>query len=283
MAGCGRLREPASDIRLDGVAPEVAAAVAAAQAAAVADSRSGDKWLKLGMVCEANGLITDARRAYEHVTKTDDRNPRAWYRLAAVRARTGQTAEALAALDRVAGLDPSYAPAQWRRGLLLLDLARDDEARAAFEKAAAIDPASPGGWIGLARVSLHRRQEAEAVQVLERYLTQHPGDRYALRLLGTAYQRLDRKDDADYALNVGATGEPAWPDPWSDQLAEFRVGFAQALKAATAQILAGEFGAAVPALERLRHDRPDDISLMQQLGLTYVAAGRSTEGVALLE
>ena len=144
-------------------------------------------------------------------------------------------------------------------------------------------PSNPGGWVGLARVALHKREDAKAVEALERYLSQHPGDRYALRLLGTAYQRLGRTDEADYALAVGSAGEPVWPDPWSDQLAEFRVGFAQALKAATSQVLNGQFDAAMPALERLHRERPDDVSLMHQLGLTYVAAGRSSDGVALLE
>lgn len=283
VAGCARLRAPASDIRLDGVAPDVAAAVLAAQSRVVDDSRSSGKWLALGMVCEANGLPTDARRAYEQATTLDDRNPRAWYRLAVVRARGGHTDDAFAAIDRAISLDGSHAPAHWRRGLWLLDVARDDEARAAFEKASTLDPASPGGWIGLARVALHRRQDAEAVEVLERYLSRHPGDRYALRLLGTAYQRLGRTEEADYALTVGATGEPVWPDPWNDQLAEFRVGFAQALKAATAQVLAGQFDAAVPVFEHLRRERPDDLSLMHQLGLTYVAAGRASDGVTLLE
>lgn len=282
-AGCGRERAPASDIRLEGVAPEVARAVLAAQSAVVDDPRSGGKWLILGMVCEANGLLSGARGAYEQVTTLDDRNPRAWYRLAVVRGRGGQSDEAFTAIDRAIGLDGSYAPAHWRRGLWLLDATRDDEARAAFERAATLDPANPGGWLGLARVALHRRQNVEAVEILERFLSQHPGDPYALRLLGTAYQRLGRTGEAEYALAVGAIGEPVWPDPWSDQLAEFRVGFAQMLKAATSRILNGQFGEAIPLLERLLGERPDDLSLMHQLGLTYVAAGRASEGVTLLE
>ena len=189
----------------------------------------------------------------------------------------------LSALDRAIAIDGTYAPAHWRRGLWLLDTSRPDDAHPAFEKAVALDAANPGGWFGLARVALHRRQEADAVELLERYLSQHPGDRYALRLLGTAYQRLGRTEEAEYALSVGATGEPVWPDPWTDAVGEFRVGFAQTLKAATAQLMAGQFDAAIPVLERLLRERPDEVSLMHQLGLSYVAAGRAPEGVALLE
>ena len=73
---------------------------------------------------------------------------------------------------------------------------------------------------------------------------------YAIHLLGTAYQRLGRTDEAEYALALARPGEPVWPDPWSDELAAVRVGFAQTLKAATAQLLSGQYAAAIPRLER---------------------------------
>ncbi len=40
---------------------------------------------------------------------------------------------------------------------------------------------------------------------------------------------------------MAATGEPVWPDPWSDELQALRVGFAQTLKEATAQLLNGKY------------------------------------------
>ncbi|HUE86906.1 MAG TPA: tetratricopeptide repeat protein, partial [Vicinamibacterales bacterium] len=280
---CGGAAPPLPDIRLDDVAPEVATAVRAAESRVIADPHVAGNWLSLGMVCEANGLTADARHAYEQATTLAERNPRAWYRLAITRSRAGDLQGALAAVDRVIALDARYAPAHWHRGLWLLDTARDEEARDAFEHATAIDPASPGGWVGLARVALHRQDAGRAVEVLERFLSEHPGDRYALRLLGTAYQRLGRTNEAAHALAVGATGEPSWPDPWSDALAEHRVGFAQTLKAATQGVLAGEFDRAIPLFEKLLKERPGDLSLIHQLGLSYVAVGRASEGIALLQ
>ena len=235
------------------------------------------------MVCEANGLTKDARRAYEQAVARDPGLPRAWYRLAIADGRAADIDHALTAIDRVVALDGAYAPAQWRRGLWLIEAGRSPDAQIAFEKATTLDPANPGGWIGLARLALQQQQPAQAAETLERFLSSHPGDRYAIRLLGTAYQRLGRADDAEYALALGATGEPSWPDPWSDDLAKYRVGFAQNLKAATAQILNGEYAAAIPVLEKLSRERPDDLSLMHQLGLSYVAAGRAADGIKLLE
>ena len=281
-AACRQSPSNAFTISLESAAPEVATAVTTALDRATRDP-SASNWLTLGMVCEVNGLTADARRAYEQAVARDPGLARGWYRLAIAHERGGDVDQALTAVDRVIALDGSYAPAHWRRGLWLIESGRSPDAKAAFEKATTLDPANPGGWVGLARLLLQQQQPAQAAETLERFLSDHPGDRYAIRLLGTAYQRLGRTDDAAYALALGAQGEPNWPDPWSDELAQYRVGFAQNLKAATAQILNGEFASAIPVLEKLRAERPDDLSLMHQLGLSYVAAGRAADGIALLE
>lgn len=282
-AGCSRTAPPALDIDLAGAAPEVVVAVRSAHDRVQADPQSAPAWLTLGQVCEANGLFVDAQRAYEQSIALDEGNPRAWYRLALARTRAGEIEDGLRALERATALDDRYAPAHWRRGLWLLDLGRAEEAQAAFQRATELDPASPGGWVGLARVALHQQQASRAIEVLEHFLSRHPGDRYALRLLGTAYQRSGRTGEAEYALAVGASGEPSWPDPWTEQLAEHRVGFAKTLKAATEGMMAGQFDRAIPLLEKLQRERPDDLSLLHQLGLSYVAVGRAADGVALLE
>ena len=97
-------------------------------------------------------------------------------------------------------------------------------------------------------------------------------------------RRLGRADEAASALAVGAKGEPQWSDPWTDEMAGFRRGYAALLKDATAYV----DRRAVPIrrsriLEQLRRTKPDDIVLMAHLGQVYVAAGRDDDGVALLE
>ena len=119
-----------------------------------------------------------------------------------------------------------------------------------------------------------------AAGLLERLASADPSDGYTLQLLGTAYRRLGRHDQAASALQVGAKGEPQWSDPWTNEMLAFRRGYAALLKDATAYIVAGQFPRRSRILEQLRRDRPDDLVLMAHLGQVYVAAGRDTEGVA---
>ncbi|MFN2444428.1 MAG: tetratricopeptide repeat protein, partial [Vicinamibacterales bacterium] len=188
-----------------------------------------------------------------------------------------------AALDRSLEVDGSYPPAHWRRGLWLLDAADLAGAQIAFERARSLGPDDPGGSLGLARLALARGDAAAAVTTLERLLERRPGDRYALQLLGTAYRRLGRADDAQFALAVGTRGEPSWRDPWSDEVAAYRRGFAATLKEATGYALDGHFDRAIPLLERLQRERPDDVGLQAHLGGIYVSGGRPAEGIRTLE
>lgn len=250
----------------------------------VADTpRQADSWRRLGLASEANGSVGLAARAYSRATELDPTSALPWYRLALVRWRLGEHAPAMAALDRSVAVDGSYAPAHWRRGLWLLDAADLSGAQGAFERALSLDPDDPGGSLGLARLSLARGEDAAAVATLERLLERRPGDRYALQLLGTAYRRLGRTDDAQFALAVGARGEPTWRDPWSDEVAQYRRGFAATLKEATGYALDGHFDRAIPLLERLHRERPDDVGLQAHLGGIYVAGGRPDDGIRTLE
>jgi len=265
------------------VAPEVASAAREALDTLAADPRDAARWGRFGMICEANGVIEPARKAYAMATTLASDEPKWWYRLALVEARTGRIDEAIDAMRHVTDSKVAYAPAHWRMGLWLLDRDDTDAAEHAFVRAREIDPRDLSASAGLARVYLQRSRDQEAADVLERALADHPGDRYAMRLLGTAYRRLGRNEEADFALAVGALGEPVWADPWTDEMMQFRRGFAVRLKDATAYFVAGRMDEAMALLQQLRREKPDDIALLNHLGEVYVAAGKLDEGTAMLE
>jgi tetratricopeptide (TPR) repeat protein len=282
-AACARGPQPPDVAALGDLDPAVQTLLAEQVAAVRERPHDPDLWGRLGMAFEANGLTPQARDAYLAATAGDNSHGRWWYRRALLAQRDGDTDAALAALDRAIVLSPDYVPARWRRGLLLLDRGDLDGAEAAFRVASNLAPADPAGPTGLARVLLARERHQEAATRLEALLADAPGDRYAYQLLGTAYRRLGRDAEAQEALAAGAGGEPAWVDPWSDEMGSLRRGFAAELKDATALATVGRYPEAIARLERLRAQRPDDRALQTYLGGVYASAGRVADARALLD
>ena len=265
------------------LAPEIQDIVRQARESVVQDLRDGLRWGRFGMVCEANGLPGAARDAYATAAAIQGSEAKWWFHLAAVEARLGKVDEAVRDMRRAIELNPSYAPAHWRLGLWLLDQNQAEGAERAFGRAIEIDPSDRAGWVGLARVHLQRNDNARAAGLLEQLVASGAGESYTLQLLGTAYRRLGRADEAASALQAGARGEAQWSDPWTDEMLGFRRGYAALLRDATAYVVAGQFPAAIRILEQLRRDKPNDLVLMAHLGQVYVAAGREADGVPLLE
>ena len=215
---------PPSLADLGPTAPEIADIVRQARASVAEDPRDGGRWGRFGMVCEANGLTGAAGTAYANAAALQPAEPKWPFHLAAVESRLGGADDAVRDMRRAIDLNPGYAPAHWRLGLWLLDENQTEGAERAFSRATDIDPADRAGWIGLARVYLQRDENERAAGLLERLVSSAPSDSYALQLLGTAYRRLGRADEAASASQVGAKGEAAWTDAWTDEMLAFRRG-----------------------------------------------------------
>jgi tetratricopeptide (TPR) repeat protein len=283
LSGCARGPAPADPRTFGELDPAVAALLDELTAAVNADRSDAARWGHLAMGLEANGLLVQAAENYEVAVRLDGKEPRWRYLLALLKARRGDIDSALADLEHVVQLAPDYVPARWKQGLWWLDRGDTAKAQAAFQVAAQAAPRDPAGHIGLALVHLSKREDAKAAAVLETVLAASPGDRYALQLVGTAYRRLGREQDALFALTVGSTGQPVWADPWSDEVGQYRRGFAAMLKEATQLGLERKFDEAIARLDQLVKLRPDDEALRVYLGGMYAAAGRVTEAAAILD
>jgi tetratricopeptide (TPR) repeat protein len=265
------------------MAPEIADIVRQARESVAENPHDGARWGRFGMVCEANGLAGAAQNAYANAAAMQPTDARWPFHLAAVEARLGRAEDAIRDMRRAIELNPQYAPACWRLGLWLLDENRSQEAERAFSRATEIDPADRAGWIGLARVYLQRDENERAAALLEHLVADAPSEAYTLQLLGTAYRRLGRTEQAASAAQVGTKGAPQWSDAWTEEMLAFRRGYAALLRDATAYVIDGRFPEAINILEALRREKPDDLVLMAHLGQVYVAAGRDADGVSLLE
>jgi tetratricopeptide (TPR) repeat protein len=281
-AACARGPAPPDPASLGDLDPDVRALIEEHTAAVNQERSDPARWGRLGMAYEANGRLAEAENAYAVAIGLGDSEPRWRYYRALLVARRGDLQPALADLDRVIALAPAYAPARWQQGFWRLDLGDTEGALASFRAALQAAPDDPAGAVGIARVHLSKREDAAAAAALEQLLERAPGNRYALQLLGTAYQRLGREDDARFALSVGAGGQPSWTDPWSDEVARFRRGFAAMLKDATQLGLERRFDESIALLEKLRQIRPDDTALTVYLGGMYASAGRMREAESIL-
>ena len=282
-SACERGPAPADPRTFGELDPAVATLLAELTQSVNDDRSDAARWGRLAMALEANGLLVQAAGNYDVAVTLDDREPRWRYQLALLKARRGELDAALADLDRVVQLAPGYAPARWKQGLWWLDRGDTAKAQAAFAAAVTAAPTDPAGHVGLALVHLSKREDAQAAAALETLLATHPGDRYALQLLGTAYRRLGRDSDARFALTVGSTGQPSWTDPWSDEVAKYRRGFAAMLKEATQLGLERKFDEAIAQLDQLVKLRPADQALRVYLGGMYAAAGRIDEAARILD
>ena len=218
----------------------------------------------------------------------------------------------LEAMQAVGKRFPSFATAQHHLGDMLLESGDIDGAEAAFRRAIASRGESSEGHVGLGRVALSRRDYAAAVTVLEHALSLTPGHKTASFLVGRAYRRLGRTEEANRAQARGEGAEKYYiPDRTSDDLARYsglptprRGDLAQAdsdlaraidnlvrksyghearLEHAARLIGAGKPADAIVILEEMLRERPGDPQAMGSLAVAYRRANRLQDALAILE
>jgi tetratricopeptide (TPR) repeat protein len=240
-------------------------------------------WRRLGMLYQAHDRIELATECYRQSLALAPDEARTHFYLALAEQRSGRLGEAIAEMRRVVELDASYVAARWRLGLWLLE---DGDAPAALDtlqEALPLAADDPPVRHALARAYLQAGAGDRAAALLESWLEERPGDRYGRFLLGTAYRRLGRADDAQRQLALGQGAQPSWLDPWSEELEARRTGFPARLATATG-LIDSDPRQAVARLERLRHERPDNGTVLINLGIGYRRTERPADSAeALLE
>ena len=239
---------------------------------------------QLGLVFEANVLWQQAGQCFEAAAALAPEDPVWAYHAARATQNLGDFDSAVAAMHAVVKKFPSFAPAQHHLGDLLIESGDIDGAEAAFQRAVALREESPEGHVGLGRVALERSDYAAAVTALEHALSLQPGHKMAAFLVGGAYRRLGRTEDADRAQARGEDAEKSYmSDRTSSDLAGYARGYSAQLARAVRFIRAGKPADAIVILERMNQERPQDLMVTNNLAAAYLRVNRAREALAILD
>ena len=248
------------------------------------DPANAEQLGQLGLVFEANVLWQQARQCFDAAAGLAPEDPVWAYHSARASQYMGDFDGAFAAMQAVAERFPDFAPAQHHLGDLLLESGDIDGAEGAFRRATALRKKSPEVHVGLGRVALERRDYAAAVTALQRALSLDPGHKMAAFLVGRAYRRLGRTEDADRAQAYGEDAEKSYiPDRTSRDLARYSRGYSARLDHAAGLLRAGKPADAIVVLERMYRERPRDMKVTNNLAVAYRRANRAQEALAILD
>ena len=229
------------------------------------------RWRDLGLLYQAHNLFDLALDCYQQSLELAPDEARTLFHRAQVERRLGLSG-AREHLARVT-TRVDYAPAFWRLALWHLEDGDPEAARKAAERGHQLAPEDRGAVLVRARIAQQLGEPQVAAQLLETFLGQNPWDADAHLLLGRAYQRLGRVEDAAVHLDLGQGAEGIYGDPWSDAVDALQTNFGAALRSATA-LVGSDPSRAVTELEALRQERPENATVLVNLGIGYRRLGR---------
>jgi len=173
------------------------------------------------------------------------------------RAAAGDAAGAIADFERAAALRPHWADVQMQLGRLYESSDRPDAARAAYERALAVNPRYFEARLALARLLVHLGQGGAAMRHLQEAASGAPSA--AADALSEIASSLSRQESPTARLD--ALLDTLLPTP--------AVG--ERIAAVQQFLRAGNYAAAIAALQELLRLHPDFPDLHHLLGVAYDA------------
>ncbi|MCH8031184.1 MAG: tetratricopeptide repeat protein, partial [Bacteroidetes bacterium] len=217
----------------------------------------------LGNLYAGNGFPHLAMPCYAKAASLDPSNSRWLYYWANLARTTGLAREAEETLRKVIALEPDYAPAHEQLAWLLLDRNAMDEAARIFELVIRLRADNAGGYVGLANIKLSRDENLSAVDLLLRAAEMAPHRADVHYLLGRAYRKLGRLDEAKRELaRARGGGEAPVDDPWLAPIGQAGVTHSMRTLRAVDLVNQGRVSEAVPIYEKLLAERPSDILIL---------------------
>jgi tetratricopeptide (TPR) repeat protein len=215
-----------------------------------------------------------AREAFQTATLIDPKAPQSWRNLAFTQYRLKDSEGALATYRRLAVLAPGDTSVFANMGALCIETAaaetdtarkneRYEEAVAALDRLAEIDPGDYQTYLNLGVACEHLGQFARAESAYRRGVELGAGESLSYRGLGNFYWNRGRYGEAREAYARAVELNP------EDRDARFNL--------AMAYLRLESDDAALPLLERLSAEIPDNGQVWRQLSLVYARQGRLEE------
>jgi tetratricopeptide (TPR) repeat protein len=259
-------------VALDGVDPEVAAAIEQARTAVRQAPRDGGAWGRLGMVLYAHGVHAEARACFTHAARLDPDEGKWGYLLALL--LIGEDAPAaVRQLEAVADRCADTAP-RLLLGELLLERGQLDDADGHFRRVLQAEPGSPRAHFGLAR-SAHRRGDlGQAREHLREAVRGAPQVRAVRALSAEVLHRLGEEEAAAAELRAleGLPEDHQWPDPYFDEVSALVVGVEGRVREARRLLAAGRSAEALSLLQRTARQYPTEHAPHMVLSQVWLSA-----------
>jgi tetratricopeptide (TPR) repeat protein len=241
-----------------GVDPAVTRAITAARTAVSQSPRSADAWGRLGMVLLAHAFRTEANACFTQAERLAPGEAR-WPYLQAVALASDDEEAALPKLMRAAELCEDADAPPLRLAEALQAQGRLDEAGRWFRNVLRRHPDNARAHLGLGRLAYQGGDLQEALLHLGHSAIDPRTQKASHALLAEVYQRLGDREAVQRQLQQAGrlADDPAWPDPFVEEMTRLRVGKQASLAGADQLIRQGRHEEAVALLEQTLRDYPD--------------------------
>lgn len=204
-----------------------------------------------------------ANRAFGDATLIDPSKLEAWRNLAFVRYQVDDVDGAVEVYRYIAAEAPTDTVTCNSLGVLLLGEGRAAEAAEAFEQVLALDPSHSGALINLAVVYTDEGRSEEAEALYRRAAEVDPEAAQPHHNLGNLYWNQKRYNEAAEAYRAAVERDP------EDADSRFNL--------AVTYLSLDDPAAALPLLQPLSEETPDNGSVWRELGRTWALLGKVRE------
>lgn len=258
-------------VDLAGADPSVAAAITAAQSAVQRAPASAATWGRLGMVLQAHDFRSEATTCFAQAERLDPANPR-WPYYQAIDLLISAPEEGLACLKRAVALGGPVSTPRLLLGEVLLAQGRGDEAEQHFRLILKTEPANPRALHGLGRLAYASGDLPASLKHLQASLREAPWVLGSHALLAEIHFRLGNPPAAEEErrLAEGLRADTPWPDPYLEEVAQYRVGPDAQVALASQLLQQGRAGEAVDLLRETLARQPDHYDGWMALGKVFL-------------